>query len=207
MTIEELRANLARMNVPPHKLDASKPTVCKWLLDNLYSRNVRHELFMVTMRGLLAHAISQRWLKTKEVKMYEDYLDGLDGNGPSVPTSTLPGSVLDEAHIPPSETRIPPSLQSLPKDHPLVKKVFTREGETLSRLDTGRISCSQPEMQEFPRQRDPVVKKIVDALKAEPHRRVLTMPAFGAAYGRPKGGKTVIGEQIAASLGHETKKT
>jgi hypothetical protein len=125
MTIDELRTAVARMNVPPHKLDPAKPGVCKWLLDNLHLRNASHALYSETVKGLVAYATTQNWLKQKEIKFY---LDRVENRAQVEPTVT--GRISDHK----------PEFQELP-----------RKAGTISILGSGRARSSMPAYSNIPR--------------------------------------------------------
>jgi hypothetical protein len=76
LTTEELiRANLVRMEVPPHKLDVTKPQTVQWLLQHLRDRNVAHADYKATMEHLIALAKAKNWLKKTEITAHEFHLE------------------------------------------------------------------------------------------------------------------------------------
>ena len=145
MTIADLCAVVAQMNVPHHKLDATKPTVCKWLLDNLYSRNIDNPQFVPVMRGLLTYAVSQNWLKGKEVKLYEDYLEQLETGGKLRITLPEPNPTGFEDAV---AQRCAMTGMS-PERARIDLESFQRDMQANGLIVTGRTK-SQPEFQDLP---------------------------------------------------------
>jgi len=71
LTEDQIHAILAKMVVPAHKLDVTKPTVVKWLLDNLRTRNLTHNSYQSVMQALIDLALAKKWCKKSELHEYE----------------------------------------------------------------------------------------------------------------------------------------
>lgn len=210
MTIETLQTVLAKMDVPHHKLDASKPGAAKWLLDNLRVRNLHHQFYVTAMMTLIELARTKNWMKASELRQYSEHValivktaeqvksKGLEPRvdpafGPSIMMAEHPlpanglqdvitqHAVLTGKSYEVAKAEVMTASQNLSDAY---KEMALARGTTV----TGRIP-SRPEMQELPAR-----------------RASLSMPALGAAHARLKSGKTVIGEQLAAEFAKQRQR-
>jgi len=80
--IEEtaIRSMLMELDVPPHKLDVSKPDTTKWLLDNLRVRNVGHVAYAPIMENLILLCERKNWLKHTRLKSYREHVAEVKNN-------------------------------------------------------------------------------------------------------------------------------
>lgn len=138
-------AVLKTMDLPPYKLDVTKPTTVKWLLVYMRDKNLAHPLYRQTMETLIGLARENKWCKKSELNSYELHLedDGLNIGAAVFKEAKATAGIGAES----TPVTAPTTVTEKSSFRDVADKVLAG----INSADTGRVSSATPNESNTPK--------------------------------------------------------